>query len=407
MNIETYIEDLVRAAGPWVYPTICAVAALEAFVLTSYLVNGTIAFVLIGVFVAHGTLDPALAVGAVYLGTLVGDAGTFALSHRLQGVAFIRKHLAKVDHHREPLQRRPARFIVAGHLTPYLRALLPLLAAGIVPWRKWLAIELGAAALSSCFFVGIGYFAANAILSLDVSATISLVGLVALAAIALFWLGLRSCPLRRSPRRSSPDWRRALWFYAWYPLWYPIRKAEAGLRSLPGRRLRQALREAFPDVRPGDIFLIRLHAPAPWGKWAHSAIAVDRRYFCHGFAKRISEHSIAALPVRYAIVHLRVRCAPEVAAAAANRAREQVGKPVSLRALRGEWHRFSCASLIANAYAVHGVELGDPARRRVVPDDLYFSTEVEILRLVHTEQITRTAMRIGPAASEVGNAQRS
>ena len=32
---------------------------------------------------------------------------------------------------------------------------------------------------------------------------------------------------------------------------------------------------AFPDVMAGDIFLVRLHAPAPWGRWAHTAIAVN------------------------------------------------------------------------------------------------------------------------------------
>ena len=104
------------------------------------------------------------------------------------------------------------------------------------------------------------------------------------------------------------NWRRVAWFFIWFPLWYPIWKGEDLRRKLSGRHLRRGLKGAFPDVRPGDIFVIRLHSPSPWGTWAHSAIAIDGRYFCHGFANRISAHPIDALPVRYAIAQLRVRC---------------------------------------------------------------------------------------------------
>jgi hypothetical protein len=183
------------------------------------------------------------------------------------------------------------------------------------------------------------------------------------------------------------NWRRVAWFFVWFPLWYPIWKGEELLRKLSGHRLRRGLKGAFPDVRTGDIFVIRLHAPSPWGTWAHSAIAIDGWIFCHSFARRISAHHIEALPVRYAIAQLRVRCSEAVASAAADKAKGHIGKRASIYAVRGEQHRFSCASLIADAYSECGVQLVEPSLRRIVPDDLYLSEQVNQVRLVFTEQI--------------------
>jgi len=93
------------------------------------------------------------------------------------------------------------------------------------------------------------------------------------------------------------------------------------------------------------------------------------------------------LPVRYAIAQLRVRCSETVASAAAHKAKGHIGKLASIFALRGERHRFSCASLITDAYSECGVQLVKPSVRRILPDDLYLSDHVEQMRMVYTEQI--------------------
>lgn len=194
-------------------------------------------------------------------------------------------------------------------------------------------------------------------------------------------------PRQATGRPAKSNWRRVARFFVWFPFWYPIWKGEDLLRKLSGRHLRRALKRAFPDVRPGDIFVIRLQAPSPWGTWTHSAIAIDGRYFCHGFANKISAHPIEALPVRYAIAQLRVRCDEALASAAADKARGHIGKRASIFAVHGKQNRFSCASLIADVYEACGVQLVEPTLRWIVPDDLYLSEQVEQVRLVYTDQI--------------------
>jgi hypothetical protein len=212
--------------------------------------------------------------------------------------------------------------------------------------------------------------------------------------LAVWLFSFRTYRLKSAAEQSSPccpqsrNWKRAFFLFYYYP-WHLVRWAEALLRQLPTRAQRNDLSAAFPDVRAGDIFLIRLHAVAPWGKWAHSAIALGNNRFCHGFSKTITAHSLQALPIRYAIAHVRVRCDMITAETAANIAAAKIGTPVSILARNDDTTRFSCASLIYHAYATAGIALHNHKITRVIPDDLINSPYVDIVRIVFTEQ-TRT-----------------
>jgi hypothetical protein len=102
----------------------------------------------------------------------------------------------------------------------------------------------------------------------------------------------------------------------------------------------------------------------------------------------VEAHSLEALPVRYAIAHLRVRCSDVTAEQAAKFAQACIGMPVSIRARRSDTHRFSCASLVAHAYRKAGLELVDEGIARIVPNDLFTSPAVELVRIVHTERVS-------------------
>ncbi|HEX8901763.1 hypothetical protein [Vitreimonas sp.] len=390
-TLEHAIFDILSPSNPWVYLAILIMAIAESFIVTSFVISGTIGFVAVGVLVQQGHLHGAAAVLAIYAGTLLGDLLSFALSAWLQRFGFVRALLARMDAVRDPLSRRPFRFIVVGHFTPYIRAALPLLAAGALTMRRYVAIDLVAAACSTSLFVGAGYSGALLVGSLDGAGVTTAVGLVALVLIVALWIGARSCPLRRPVRDNKFVFNtlRALCFFLWFPVWHPARYIENALRRLPTRRLRNDLAAAFPDVQPGDIFLVRLHMPAPWGVWAHSAIAIDSHRFAHGFGKVISAHRIEALPVRFAIAHLRVRCRSSLAATAGAAAEARIGIRVSIGAPRADSAQFSCASLVARCYQDAGVELVPATVDRVVPDDLLASKHVELIRVVYTERVAR------------------
>jgi membrane protein DedA with SNARE-associated domain len=391
------LSDQMRAltSSEWVYALLFAIAIAEAVVITSFVISGTIGFVAVGALVAHGLLDPLWSGLAIYLGTLAGDLTSFKLAGMLQRVRFVAAALGRLAPLREPLGRAPMRFIILGHFTPYLRALMPILASGVVPLRTYILIEMIAALLGTIFFMSLGFAGAHAIAEMNFQAVLAAVGAVAGLALLALWIRARRpfCPLRPGRVAMWQNWRRTAWFLIWYLPWQAIRWMECRLRGTPSRRLCRSLAASFPDIRAGDIFVVRLHAPAPWGRWAHSAIAITPTTFAHGFASEVEVHRIEALPVRYAIAHLRVRCDEGTAERAAIHAMACVGTPVAILAGRGETNRFSCASLVGHAYHRAGVELVGTAVARIVPDDLFSSAAVELVRIVHTEKVSKQTRR--------------
>ena len=392
-QIDSFIATFT--ASEWVYWAIFVLAIAEASALTSFFLSGTIGLVVVGVMIAQTLLDPFFSIAAVYVGTLIGDVSTFFLSSQLQKIRYIRSAIERFEPVRDPLGKAPVRFILAGHFTPYLRAVLPVLATGKVPPSRFLLIEAFAALASSCAFIGLGYFSANALSRIPIENALAGVSIIAAISLVALYVYTRKpfCPLKRQPSRRWFNLRRAVFFYIWYLPWHPIRWLEIWLRGAPSRRLRRDLAAAFPDTRPGDVFLIRLHTPAPWGRWAHTAMAIQAERFAHGFSKVVTDHSITCLPVRYAIAHLRPRCDVEAAMAAADFARSKIGAPVSFAAGRHETNRFSCSSLVVFAFREAGIELVDPRIARVVPDDIFTSPEMKLMRIVVTEQVSHLTHR--------------
>lgn len=79
--------------------------------------------------------------------------------------------------------------------------------------------------------------------------------------------------------------------------------------------------------------------------------------------------------------------------AAADFARSKIGAPVSIAAERHETNRFSCSSLVVFAFREAGIELVDPGIARVVPDDIFTSPEMNLMRIVATEQVSHLTHR--------------
>jgi membrane protein DedA with SNARE-associated domain len=398
-DVLQFLDQLVSSNSPWIYAIIFAVAVLEGFVLTTFFVSGTIAIAATGALVARGLLSPSLAFLCVYLGTLLGDSISYLLSARIQHFPSVADKLRAYDHYRAPLARRPFAFTVLGHLTPYLKGVNAFLAGGVLPWRKWFLADAVGAFVGTLFLGSLGAAGARLLAAGSFNSVQLLVGVMALGLIILLWVK-SSASYCRPRAAGSPSifcprhrhWKR-VFFLLYFVPWHVVRKVESRLRKLKTRKLIKNLADEFPDVRAGDIFLVRLHSPAPWGKWAHSAIAVGNNRFCHGFGKVITAHRLEALPVRYAIAHLRVRCGNDVARRAAYAASEMIGRPVSIFARSGDTSRFSCASLISHAYATAGVALHDQRLPRVVPDDLFNSPLVDVVRVVFTEHTRRKSGR--------------
>lgn len=391
------------AASEWIYAIIFAVAVAESVIVTSYVISGTICFVVVGGLVGGGVLAPIPSFFAIYTGSLCGDLAGYIFAERFSRTAFVASALRRLEPLMVQFRRGPTLLIFAGQLTPYARALVPLLAANTMPLKTYLLIDLCAALVGTLFYMSLGYVGAGMFGNAGQETVIKFVGIGIVLSIVACWTQSR---FSSSPSvAAKPDLLRlgrTIRFLIWFLPWQVIRKLENALRGTPSRRLRRCLADCFPDVRPGDIFVVRLHAPAPWGRWAHSAIATSPLHFAHGFGSHVSAHSIASLPVRYAIAHLRVRCSDEVAASAAAAATSSKGKPVSVLARRGDTERFSCASLVVHAYGQSGIELVPGSINRIVPDDLFTSSAVDLVRIVSTEKVKRQTQRYVFDARQTG-----
>ncbi len=400
-DFATYVRAIT--SNEWIYLIVFLIAIAEANVLTSYFLSGTMGFVLVGILIHQGLLDPTWSMLAIYAGTVLGDASGFLLSHWLQRISFVAAMVRKVDWARASLAASPTRFIVIGHFTPYLQAALPVLAAGVVPFRKYVAIDLAGAAAGTVFLVGFGYLLSTTAEQLHYRTALTIIGVVATLAIAILWSRRRPTAASGKPTLTrARSLGRTIRFVVLYPFWHPARWIEMWLRGRPSRSLRRSLEACFPDIRAGDILLIRLHWPAPWGRWAHTAIAIDGQNFCHGFTKVVTAHSLAALPVRYAIAQLRCKCPAATAQVAADVARGFVGRRVSVIARQDDGTKVSCASLVSLAYARAGIELVGPQYPRVTPDDIFTSDQLSLVRIVHTERVRLDTHRYVFEAREQG-----
>jgi len=386
------LEEWLTNSGPWLYAGIFVLAVLEGFILTTFLTNGTIAFIALGGLLVHGYLNPAATISAIYIGTVTGDSLTFLLSGRLRNLPLVARQRQRFDRFIAPLAVSPFRFIVLGHLAPYTKSIGALLAAGVVPARKWLKAELIGAMAGTLMFTGIGAAGAAAWGNAQHSnALTGILGLVILFIIVITWVrAMRPCKLAdRCGTHPRPRPRRRFWMCVWFmvyfPIWHPVRWVEAALRKLPSRSKHPDLAAAFPDARAGDIFLVRLHSPAPWGKWAHAAIAIDADWFCHGFDKTITQHRFNSFPIRYTVAHLRVKCDAGTAAAAGAVASQMVGRRVSIFANPADTSTFSCTSLVCHAYKAAGCDLRAGRLDRVTPGDLIDSPLTGVIRTVKTE----------------------
>src|SRR5437762_1993745 len=96
--MDTLIDQIRGlSSSDWVYAIIFVLAVARAMAVTSYVVSGTVGFIVVGGLVAHGFLHPLWSILAAYLGTLTGDVVSFMLSRVLQRVRFIARAVCRLQ----------------------------------------------------------------------------------------------------------------------------------------------------------------------------------------------------------------------------------------------------------------------------------------------------------------------
>src|SRR4051794_32718976 len=90
-NLETAIEDLAHALGPWTYALVGAMAFLETGAFVGLIAPGEFTVILGGVIAGQGEIEILPLIGIVWACALAGDLISFAFGHRV-GREFMLKH---------------------------------------------------------------------------------------------------------------------------------------------------------------------------------------------------------------------------------------------------------------------------------------------------------------------------
>ncbi len=161
-------EHAIRSIGPrlrnWTYLLVAALAFLESGAFIGLVAPGEFAVVFGGFVAGQGVIDPFLLAFVVATAALAGDLVSFVIGRRL-GRGFIERHGPRVGLDRGRLtalegfyERHGGKTIVLGRFVGFARALSPFVAgASRMPFLRFLAFDLPAAAIWSATFVLIGF----------------------------------------------------------------------------------------------------------------------------------------------------------------------------------------------------------------------------------------------------------
>ncbi|HWM64045.1 MAG TPA: DedA family protein [Solirubrobacterales bacterium] len=160
-------EWLENAIGGevWTYPAIVAAVAFDSLLPIA---PGETVVITAGVLAANGDLNPVLVACAGTVGGCLGDNASYGLGATLGRRAERRffssgKARERVEWARRQLQERGAVIIVVARFVPGGRTATTFSAGALkMPWRRFLAIDVIAAALWATYMTLLGYFGGSA-----------------------------------------------------------------------------------------------------------------------------------------------------------------------------------------------------------------------------------------------------
>ena len=163
-NVETIIEDVGQALGPWTYLLVGVMAFLETGAFVGLIAPGETTILVGGVVAGQGEINLLALIGLVWACAVAGDLTSFLIGRRL-GRRFLVEHGPRVKITEERLQQVEAFFerrggitILIGRFIGLVRALAPFIAgASHMQLRKFIPYDVLGAGLWSALFCTLGY----------------------------------------------------------------------------------------------------------------------------------------------------------------------------------------------------------------------------------------------------------
>jgi membrane-associated protein len=167
LHLDRHLLELARDYGPWIYGILFLIVFLETgVVVTPFLPGDSLLFVA-GTLAATGELDVHWLAGLLAMAAVLGDSLNYAIGRylgprvfRFEDSRFFKK--AYIERTRGFFERHGGKTIVIARFIPIIRTYAPFVAGiGSMPYRRFLAFNVGGALLWVGSLTYAGYFFGN------------------------------------------------------------------------------------------------------------------------------------------------------------------------------------------------------------------------------------------------------
>lgn len=167
LHLDQHLLELAREYGPWIYGILFLIVFLETgVVVTPFLPGDSLLFVA-GTLAATGEMDIQLLVLLLITAAILGDSLNYAIGRYLgprvfkfEDSRFFKK--AYIERTHGFFERHGGKTIVIARFIPIIRTYAPFVAGiGHMPYRRFIAFNVGGAVLWVALLAYAGYFFGN------------------------------------------------------------------------------------------------------------------------------------------------------------------------------------------------------------------------------------------------------
>ncbi len=167
LNIDEYIDALIKSYGAWTYVIMFVVIFCETGLVVTPVLPGDSLLFALGTFSAQGALNVWLVMGLLFVAALLGDNVNYWVGYHLgpkifsgQKIRWLnQQHLIETKRFYE---RHGGKTIIMARFVPIIRTFAPFVAGiGRMPYSRFLSFSVAGAASWIGIATGAGYIFGN------------------------------------------------------------------------------------------------------------------------------------------------------------------------------------------------------------------------------------------------------
>ncbi len=172
-SIASYLtNELQHFSSGLVYTVVAALVFGEAALFIGFILPGETAVIIAGVVASQGRVNIVALCAIIVVAAIVGDSVGYEVGQRygvrLMQLPILRKRHAALERALDGLNRRGPTYVFIGRFTAFLRAVMPGLAGmSDLSYQRFLIANALGALVWGVSFTLLGYYAGNALTSIE------------------------------------------------------------------------------------------------------------------------------------------------------------------------------------------------------------------------------------------------